>query len=168
MKAAATGSVMIGTSHAATSATFTRPTAVADVNRARIRADILYGTSIDTECSKNTIDSTSSGSKPSVCTNSSVNNRWRMSSLVGEPFPVTFSGFILDTTRRMIDAAATVLNMRTMPPKCAPTAIVRAMWATASQRLSRSAPKRLRISSLAARTPSRSSIILLNMINGSR
>jgi len=46
---------------------------------------------------------------------------WRMSSLVGEPFPVCPSGLTRVVTRRMIAATAIMLTIRTSPPKCAPT-----------------------------------------------
>jgi len=60
-----------------------------------------------------------------------------------------------------LEAEAIMLPIKTTPPKCAPTAMARATWATASQTLSRSAPNRLRIFNLVASTPSRSSITLL-------
>ena len=66
VNAVATSRAINDVSHAATSAAFTRPTAVADFACARMRAGILYGTSIDTECSKKTAISTGSRSKPSI------------------------------------------------------------------------------------------------------
>lgn len=113
-KAIATDAV--GITHAITKETLTNTIAIVDFVMALIRYAIGKGESIEMEFRIITIIRNGSGANSKYSVERSANNRWRISSLVGEP-PLIFSQEVnREVTRNKIEVTAIKLKMLKTTP----------------------------------------------------